>query len=204
MVVVHIDTIRGNHLIKPPTALAAQDIEQFSENLARLVAENPSTYSIELAPLGGPSVTTISAPEGRFVVALNALSERISVDRERAIRLAQAVYAGRAEVGAVTLIESDPPQEIGARALPLWRIDFADSWGTSLYLSATTGELVTRRHTLWRIFDFFWMLHIMDYDERSDINNPLLRVVSVLTLLLVVSGFWYLYFRMRFVGGRVR
>ena len=40
------------------------------------------------------------------------------------------------------------------------------------------------------------MLHIMDYDEREDINNLLLRVVSFLAFLLVLSGVWHLYFRL--------
>ena len=75
-------------------------------------------------------------------------------------------------------------------------MNFDDAWGTTFYVSPITGELSTRRHTLWRVFDFVWMLHIMDYDERENVNNKILRTVSILALLLVLTGIWYLYFRL--------
>jgi hypothetical protein len=42
-----------------------------------------------------------------------------------------------------------------------------------------------------------WMLHIMDYGTRSDVNNPVLRVVSVAGLIFIVSGGWLLWFSFR-------
>jgi hypothetical protein len=44
------------------------------------------------------------------------------------------------------------------------------------------------RNHVWRAFDFLWMLHKMDDRGRDDFNNPLLRGVSALALLTVVSG----------------
>ena len=38
------------------------------------------------------------------------------------------------------------------------------------YISATTGSVLERRNDTWRWWDFFWMLHIMDYDERENVN----------------------------------
>ncbi len=40
----------------------------------------------------------------------------------------------------------------------------------------------------WRIWDFLWSLHIMDYRERDNINNILLQILSVLALVTSVSG----------------
>jgi hypothetical protein len=54
--------------------------------------------------------------------------------------------------------------------------------------------MVSRRHELWRIFDFVWMLHIMDYDERENVNNLLLRGMTLLALTTSLSGAWLLFF----------
>lgn len=62
----------------------------------------------------------------------------------------------------------------------------------TLYLSPATGELISRRHALWRVFDFAWMLHIMDYDERTDVNNPLLRVATWSAFAMALTGAWLL------------
>lgn len=32
----------------------------------------------------------------------------------------------------------------------------------------------------WRVFDFLWMLHIIDFDSRDDFNHPLLQIASAL------------------------
>jgi hypothetical protein len=36
------------------------------------------------------------------------------------------------------------------------------------------------------------MLHIMDYDERTDVNNPLLRVATWSAFAMALSGAWLL------------
>jgi hypothetical protein len=58
-----------------------------------------------------------------------------------------------------------------------------------LYVSAERGRVEARRNRTWRWFDWLWMLHIMDYDARSDFNHLLLQAASVLGLVTVASGF---------------
>src|SRR3546814_10368328 len=75
-----------------------------------------------------------------------------------------------------------------SRKPPFWQVEF-EGWNRpTLYLSPSTGELISRRHTLWRVFDFVWMLHIMDYDERTDVNNPLLRIATWSAFAMAISG----------------
>jgi len=38
------------------------------------------------------------------------------------------------------------------------------------------------------MWDLLWALHIMDYDQRDNINNFLLRLFSVLALISSMSG----------------
>ncbi len=56
------------------------------------------------------------------------------------------------------------------------------------YVCPLTGEVLKRRNNLRRIFDFFWMLHIMDYGAREDFNHWLLTGTSVLAIMTSASG----------------
>lgn len=80
------------------------------------------------------------------------------------------------------------PRESGYKK-NVWQVQFNDTFSTTLYLSSDTGKVITVRSTLWRIFDFFWMLHIMDYDERENFNNPLLISFAATSVLFCLSGF---------------
>jgi hypothetical protein len=53
---------------------------------------------------------------------------------------------------------------------------------------------LSQRHELWRVFDFVWMLHIMDYEERENVNNTLLRTFTWGALLMALSGVWLLFY----------
>jgi hypothetical protein len=73
-------------------------------------------------------------------------------------------------------------------ALPAWRVDFEDGANRSLYVAADTGAVTARRSTLWRVYDFLWGLHIMDWRAHEDFNSPLLIVATALGLVVVVAG----------------
>ena len=60
-----------------------------------------------------------------------------------------------------------------------------------------TGELVSRRHDLWRTFDFVWMFHIMDYDDRQDVNNILIRIFTWMGVATAATGGWLLLYSFR-------
>lgn len=196
MVVIDIDIIHGDHLVQPTAELSAENLREFSTRLPQLVQTYPGAQTLSLISLAGRAVVKVTS-QNRTLLLDPITGEPIApIDSNRINQLAMTYYAANGVIEKATLIESNPPREIGARPLPLWRVDFDDIWGTTLYISPTSGALATRRHTLWRVFDFVWMLHIMDYDEREDVNNTLLRLVSFLAFLLVLSGVWYLYFRL--------
>ncbi|KZN34690.1 hypothetical protein N480_20625 [Pseudoalteromonas luteoviolacea S2607] len=99
---------------------------------------------------------------------------------------ANAHYLGNAQPATVKLLEKGP-REVQYRQ-NIWRVEYEDWVSTTIYLDSNTGQVITVRSTLWRIFDFFWMLHIMDYDERDDFNNPLLISFSATSVLFCISG----------------
>jgi uncharacterized iron-regulated membrane protein len=197
MVVVDLDFIHGDPLVrnlKVPLSVQSDRIP-FRE----AARAHPEVTQISLRSLPG-IVTPVYevTTRGRKVLLDASNGQQLSPLADVTIKsLARSYYAGKGELVSLTLLERDPPLEIQTRPLPLWRADFDDWLETSLYLHPDTGVLVTRRHRFWRWFDFLWMLHIMDYDQRTDMNNGLLRASTVLAGITVISGMWLLYFSFR-------
>lgn len=124
---------------------------------------------------------------------VNRVELRLAADGSRFVfgeaairRLAKATYAG---AGTLRTVSFRPTPVLEARgAGPVWQAAFDDADQTSLYFSAQDGRLVAVRNDAWRLFDFFWMLHTMDYRGRDDFNNPLVILFSTGALWLGISG----------------
>jgi hypothetical protein len=110
------------------------------------------------------------------------------IDAAQALEIAAANYSGNG-AGQTPVQVHQRSTEYRGR-LPAWRVDFDDKAATTLYVAADDGDVVTRRNRIWRIYDFAWMLHIMDYRERVDFNHPLLIGASALALLVALSGLY--------------
>jgi hypothetical protein len=92
------------------------------------------------------------------------------------------------------LITDNPPFELSPRYLPAWRVNFDDFGSPSLYISAQTGMLVTKRHEFWRTFDLMFSLHVMDYEDE-DPSNWLLFWFVCFALLAAMLGLILTYYR---------
>lgn len=79
--------------------------------------------------------------------------------------------------------------EYRGKEIPVWKVKLDHPSGTSIYVSANRGQVVTRRNDRWRMFDFFWMLHTMDYQGRDNFNSWLLRIMSILGVVSVITGY---------------
>jgi len=77
--------------------------------------------------------------------------------------------------------------------LPAYVVSYSNDEALKAYISVNNGQFQTIRHRDWRIFDFLWMTHTMDYEGRDDFNNIILRAFSILGLITVLSGFtlWF-------------
>lgn len=196
MVVVNIDIIHGDMLVKRPAPTLGDTLDRVL-TVTQIQQQHPQAQQLTLQLLAQQPVYLLTeADRSRLLDAVSG--EQISpLDANQATALADLYYAGSGAIARVQLIERDSPGEIRGLPLPVWRVDFDDAWGSSFYIDPQTGRLATRRHTLWRVFDFLWMLHIMDYDEREDLNNLPLRVLSLMALLLVGTGTWLLVYSFR-------
>ena len=102
--------------------------------------------------------------------------------------LAQRDFAHDARVRSVRLLVSDPPVQYRSGVLPAYEVALDHSRNPYIYVDAWTGAVTARRNRQWRIFDFFWMLHTMDYSGRDDFNHPLLTGFSILAILTALTG----------------
>ena len=87
----------------------------------------------------------------------------------------------------VFTLNQDQFERVAGVSMVDLKVSDADESPT-FYISTDSGELMSVRNTRWRIFDFVWMLHIMDYEERDDFNRSLLIIAASLALLFTLSG----------------
>ena len=112
----------------------------------------------------------------------------VVIDRPLVSAIAARDYAGDDSlIGTPTRLDQ-VNMESRRHSGAVWRVDIDDTFATTLYISAADGRVLERRNDTWRLFDIFWMLHIMDYTERQDFNNPFLIAFGIGALLLSMSG----------------
>ena len=80
--------------------------------------------------------------------------------------------------------------EYRGRKLPLYKVVTLSNEGKEInvYQDPFTGEIVAIRSAQWRVWDLMWGLHIMDWVDRENIDNLLLKVFSFIALLTFILG----------------
>jgi len=166
-----------NETLLEPDELPAQHLE--------------GALSISLEARRGQPVYRIRYSDGTTLI--NAGNGSVIVTgKHEAQLLAQQDFTGFGEVISITSGVA-PDLETRGNTGAYWRVNFSDKAHTSLYISVSTGEILQRRNSYWRVFDFFWMLHIMDYAGHEDINNALIITVALIAIWLGISGFILLF-----------
>jgi uncharacterized iron-regulated membrane protein len=157
-------------------------------NPGGVIAQVTGATSVKLKNFLERTVYEVEAGDG--IAMFDAMSgEKITpISEEAALSVARRDFAGEGKIATIELLR-EAPQEY-ARAVPVWRASFDDRLNTRIYVSPDTGEVTARRNDVWRLYDFFWMLHIMDYEERKDFNNPLVRAAAITGLLFALTGIY--------------
>lgn len=130
---------------------------------------------------------------GEIIIGSNGRWLTAQGDPVRMLNQSEALGLGKAQttlnLSVASLIESaEPASEFRGRALPLWQLVDTDKPSVIVYLDAYSGSVSAIRNDAWRIWDFLWSLHIMDYNTRDEIGTVLLKIFSVLTLFTAVLG----------------
>lgn len=159
-----------------------------------VIADVDGATEVRLASWLGRPVYTVTGEKGTVMFDADSGDRLSPIGADLARKVALSDFRGDGEIRRIALLNNPPNEYRGAR--PVWRADFSDDNQTRLYISPETGEILARRNRVWRVYDFFWMLHIMDYDERENFNNPLIRAFAVTGLLFALSGLWLVIHRL--------
>ena len=130
--------------------------------------------------------------EKSVIVLANAATGalRQPLSEKEAIEVAKAGIKENAQVEKVEyLTQVGTHHEYRENPLPAYAISFGGAVNATVYVSTQKGTIQKIRNNQWRVFDFLWMLHTMDYEGRDDINNWILRIFSLLGLVALLSGF---------------
>lgn len=138
--------------------------------------------------VGTPTGPVFLVRAGKNAARLDARTGVLSpVGQEEAGCIAQRDQPGSPAIRASQRIEKNPLESRG-RPVPAWLVELADQDDTHVYVDARTGEVTARRNGTWRIYDFLWGLHIMDYREREDFRHPLLILAASLAVTTAATG----------------
>ena len=204
-----IQQIRGEHLTRPVAGLDATMLQQarfdasVSSELAEHLDGDYSMESLRLVSIHDRVAWRVSGDlDNRpFARLLDSASGAVlpMLSAEEAVRTGRWwLHEAAGDVSVEWVEEAPANRDIRAGMLPAWKISVTEPEDLNLYLHPWTGEILARRTARWRLFDFLWMLHIMDYDEREDFSHPLLQVAAFLGLVVALSGlvFWLLTTRL--------
>jgi len=114
--------------------------------------------------------------------------EEVIIDKKIASNIANQSYNGPGTIQSVTL-QKPPIEDIPKEKNIVWQINFKDNVNTSVYINASSGQLIKHSDDDKRFADFFFMLHFMDYASEGSFNNWQIILFSIITLWLVLSGF---------------
>ena len=117
----------------------------------------------------GDPLKKISSDEAKQIVAKNTLLNPIAVEE---------------------INESKKGSEYRGRQLPIYKVITrnVNDKEINAYLNIFSGDIVAIRSAQWRIWDLMWGFHIMDWQERDNIDNLLLKIFSILALISSLSG----------------
>ena len=210
----NIHDIHGEGLVKKPEQVT---MDLVNYDAPQLIANFPDAKNIKLYAIGNTphwqfTIETALGETQKAVVDATTGEFREAISEQEAKQLATQAFSGDTKVKEVALISKQTPTpfELSRRHLPVWQISF-DGWQyPTLYISQITGEVVTKRHVWWRIFDVFWRLHIVDPLYGTNVQNPFLTLLGVMALVTTMAGIiltWLMvltpYFRKRTLGGPV-
>ncbi|PKV66311.1 PepSY domain-containing protein [Pontibacter ramchanderi] len=121
---------------------------------------------------------------------------RPALTEQEAIELARQNFVDVAAVAKTEYVTDENingHHEYRGSSLPAWAVTMEHPTKTTVYVAAEQGVVTKFRNDKWRVFDFLWMLHTMDYQGRDNFGNLLLRVFSIAGIVTILSGF-ALYF----------
>ncbi len=192
--ILDIENVRGNwdRATEPPAAVQLDAVRITpAEAMARTELEAAQVARVTLRTrFDGRAVYVLIDPDDRPFATVDAATGEVT--RRITGQLAEAAalrdFVPDAGVQSTRLIENDPPTEYRGKPLPAYQVVLEHPKQPHIYICPVTADVITRRNSTWRTFDFFWMLHTMDYQGRDNFNHWLLTIAAAIAVLTAASG----------------
>ena len=179
MVAKPIEDVRGTSLIRDAAPIAS------TRGVVAPMIEGRAISGMKLESRATGPRWVISFADGGGRLADPATGALLpALGAAEAAREISSRYTGQAKVVETSRVAANsPPLEL-RRAMDGWRVRMDD--GTHFYVDAGSGEIIARRTSWWRIYDFMWGLHIMDLQGREETNNPWVVTFGALSVLMAL------------------
>ena len=174
-----IENVRGEqYRLQPPSNYSFKNIEfeipeatsaVVKKRLDKTIIAASTKAGMRYFDEAGDPLKKISFDEAKKIVTKNTLLKPIAVEE---------------------INESKKGSEYRGRQLPIYKVIAHNTNAKEInaYLNIFSGDIVAIRSAQWRIWDLMWGFHIMDWQERDNIDNMLLKIFSVLALISSLSG----------------
>lgn len=189
-----IEKVRGEHLVEREASAAIPPNTQMVAWETLLTKAGAPVEAVAWRMLDGRPIAEVTTANGVRLFDVRTGDVLPSVDAAQATRIARAAWKGASKPASQpSRVTSESPEYRGA--LPAWRIAFADPDSTSVFVSVDSGKITAVRTGTWRLYDFFWSLHIMDWKNHENFNSWWLLAFAIGGLTLGVAGTILLFMR---------
>lgn len=196
-----IEEVRSEHLIsRAPETLSDRAA------LPGWLDTSEGVVSVTTRALGGRAVTEVRLADGSGSLHDPESGRRLSpITATTARAIARRAWSGpQTSIDTVRFVEEAVGTEFRG-PVPAWQVTYGDEDTTRIYIDASSGMVLAARSDTWRLFDFIWGLHIMDWTQRDRINSWWLLLFGIGGTVIALSGFVLLANRMpRFRRSKVR
>lgn len=189
-----IDKVRGEHLVSreadPPIP---SGLHLISPDKVLAQAGAP-VVAVTWRVLDNNPVAEVTTTRGIRLYDATDGKPLPPIDAATATRIAESAWKSAQKPGSAASRVTEESPEYRA-ALPAWRVAFADPDRTSVFVAADTGRITAVRTETWRLYDFFWSLHIMDWKNHENFNTPWMLAFAIGGLLFGLAGTVLLFMR---------
>ena len=182
-----IGKVRGEHLVEREAVTVIPAGTAFASPALIAAKANAPVEAINWHMVGNRPVAEVTTAKGVALFDAATGDALPTVDAAQATAIAKAAWKTASKPASkASHVTTESPEYRGA--LPAWRIAFADPDATSVFVAADTGKITAVRTGTWRLYDFFWSLHIMDWKNHENFNTWWLLAFAIGGLILGIAG----------------
>ncbi len=182
-----IDRVRGEHLVDREKVMMIPAGSNFADPAQIRAKAGEPVEAINWHMMGSHVVAEVTTANGVKLFDAQTGELMPSVGAAQATAIANAAWKSAAKPASkASRVTTESPEY--RAALPAWRIAYADPDATSIFVAVDTGKITAVRTGTWRLYDFFWSLHIMDWKNHENFNTWWLRAFAIGGLVLGLAG----------------